>query len=59
MERAGGGHLAQELARRQQVLLTDDLLELSWAHPIRQGLAGRAHVLEKTRFVVRLPPCHG
>ena len=41
MQRARRDHLAEQLARAEQMLLADHLVEAARAHPVRQRLRRR------------------
>src|SRR5262249_30648367 len=59
VKRAARGHLVQELAGGQKMLLANHLFETPRAHPVRQGLPGRRMKLEKALLVINFAPCHG
>ena len=58
MESAGRDHLAEQLARAEQMLLADDLVERARTHPIGERLCHRLPRAKESVIVVGLTPCH-
>jgi hypothetical protein len=58
MQSAGRDHLAEQLARAEQMFLADDLIERTRTHPIGKRLSHRVPRAKESVIVVSLSPCH-